>query len=413
MFVTGRPAQGQDPIQQGRTVVIWISIDGVRPDYLDRSPTPFFDRMHAEGAFSAGLAPVFPSLTFPNHVSQATGRTVDGHGVPMNAFYDSRMRREFSFPGQPRLLQAEPIWTTAERQGRRTIVIDWVMSYGQYRGTAAAHHGDRYDGRLSDMERIQVVIDTWKSDSSDQPAQLLMGYMDHPDKIGHQFGPDAPEIAESMTWVDGKMQAFMDQALELFRERMNPEDTLYLLVTSDHGMSTIHHTVNPYELTGVSRQDADGKQAVLVTSGSVAHVFILDQGDADARQQRLQEVYETASQHDFADVYRREDLPARWGYAHPTRTGDIVLSLKPGYTFNRGTRGLTQPQSEVGGHLGMHGYDVADNPEMNGILLVWRYPEPLGGIDLGPTHALQLHATIARLLDIQPARGAYAEPVLW
>lgn len=413
MVTMASKAQSEESGSSGKAVVIWISIDGVRPDYLERSETPFFDRMMSEGAYSLALEPVFPSLTFPNHASQATGRNVDGHGIPMNAFYDREKGREFSFPGLPELLMAEPIWTVAERQGRRTVVKDWVMSYGEFDGTAAAYHAARYDGRLEDRERIQIVLDTWRQDESDEPVQLLMGYMDHPDQIGHRFGPDGEEVEASMAKMDEHMSTFMDEALSLFRDRMSPEDSLYLLVTSDHGMSEVHTTVNPYILTGVSREESDGEQALLITSGSIAHVYFLDQGNERERLRRIRRAYRTAAQHDFVSVYRPHELPERWGYLYPNRTGDIILSLDKGYTFNRGTPGLTGAQEDVGGHIGMHGYDVADNPEMNGILLAWRYPEAIGGVNVGTTHALQLHSTIAKWLGIDPADGAHPEAVVW
>jgi hypothetical protein len=54
----------------------------------------------------------------------------------------------------------------------------------------------------------------------------------------------------------------------------------------------------------------------------------------------------------------------------------------------------------------MHGYDPVTNPEMLGAAIVWRFPEPIGGLDLGPVHSLQLHATVARLLGIDPAEAA-------
>ena len=51
-----------------RPVVIVLSFDGVRHDYLDRDPLPAFERMAREGARAEALVPVFPSTTFPNHV---------------------------------------------------------------------------------------------------------------------------------------------------------------------------------------------------------------------------------------------------------------------------------------------------------------------------------------------------------
>src|SRR5690606_10417058 len=102
--------------------VLWISIDGVRPDYIDRGETPTLDRLMREGAFTRDLVPVFPSLTFPSHVSLATGTKVREHGITGNSFIDiSRTRpgrsvRPFRYPPWADMLEAEPIWLTAARQ---------------------------------------------------------------------------------------------------------------------------------------------------------------------------------------------------------------------------------------------------------------------------------------------------------
>src|SRR4051812_49391457 len=68
--------------------VVWISIDGLRGDYLQRVHPPTLSRLAREGAFTTREIPVFPSLTFPNHAAQVTGTTPDRSGVPLNAFYD-------------------------------------------------------------------------------------------------------------------------------------------------------------------------------------------------------------------------------------------------------------------------------------------------------------------------------------
>ncbi len=402
------------PPDSGRAVVIWISIDGVRPDYLDRAETPAFDRLRAEGAWSSGLAPVFPSLTFPNHASQATGVLPGQHGIVMNSFYDRAAGREFNFPGHPRLLQAEPIWITAERQGRRTAVFDWVHSYGEYAGTTPAYHADHFRGALSDRERLQLVLDAWQLDTgSDQPLQLLMGYMMTPDAVGHQYGPDSPEIDETMAQADAELGVFLDEAITLFDERRDPHDQLYVLVTSDHGMSEVHTVVNPYLLSGLSREEADSSAAELVTSGNVAQLYLLEADDAATRRAWADTIVERVREFDFADVYHRADLPARWGYEHAERTGDVVIVLHTGYTFNRGAHRVHMPREDINAHLGMHGYDVVDNPEMNGIWVAWRYPQTWGGIEIGPTHSLQLHATIADWLGIEPAPAALQDPIRW
>ena len=52
--------------------VVLISFDGFKPEYLDRFDLPNFRRAMARGT-RAAMTPVFPSLTFPNHLSLVTG----------------------------------------------------------------------------------------------------------------------------------------------------------------------------------------------------------------------------------------------------------------------------------------------------------------------------------------------------
>lgn len=415
MLLTGCGVRPYDPPTDGqpRTIVVWISIDGVRPDYLERARTPFFDRMMREGAYSLALAPAFPSLTFPNHASQATGTPVAQHGVPLNSFYDLEMDRAFSFPNQSRLLGSEPIWNTAERQGRRTAVYDWVLSHNQTGPDAAAYFGAGYDSNLKDRDRIRPLLNAWRKDKNRQPLQLLMGYMVEPDKVGHAYGPDSREIGFAMRDMDNIMNRFTRQALRLFERRMKPGDEFYLIITSDHGMSPVHTAVNPRVLTGISLEEDRGDDIMLMTSGNIAHIFLHSILDPVERAERESFIIKRVGSQPWARIHRRDELPEHWGYNHPTRTGDLVIVLDTGYTFSRRTPGLTASPDEAQSAIGMHGYDVEENPEMNGILLVWRYRQPIGGIDLGPTHSLQLHATVAHLLGIEPAAGASTDRILF
>src|SRR3954447_18826748 len=111
--------------------VIWISIDGLRPDYLDRADAPLLNKLVREGASTRQLIPPTPSLTFPSHMTQATGVSPGVHGIVGNSFYDTMTGQRYSFPSEAAMLQAEPIWITAKRAGVRTLVYDWPLSYDQ------------------------------------------------------------------------------------------------------------------------------------------------------------------------------------------------------------------------------------------------------------------------------------------
>ena len=70
-------------------IVIVLSWDGVRHDYLDRGHFPALKRIEQQGIRAERLIPVFPSSTFPNHVALATGTHTDRHGIMNNVFRDS------------------------------------------------------------------------------------------------------------------------------------------------------------------------------------------------------------------------------------------------------------------------------------------------------------------------------------
>lgn len=59
----------------------------------------------------------------------------------------------------------------------------------------------------------------------------------------------------------------------------------------------------------------------------------------------------------------------------------------------------------------MHGYDAAVDPDMFSVAVFWRYPRPIGGLDLGHVHSLRLHATAAAVLGVKPAETACHNPV--
>ena len=61
---------------------------------------------------------------------------------------------------------------------------------------------------------------------------------------------------------------------------------------------------------------------------------------------------------------------------------------------------------------GMHGYPPDNDPRMDGTLLLWRYPDPLGAKDLGPVSTLQIEPTVAHLLGIAPSPLAKAPPFI-
>ena len=74
-------------------VILVISFDGFRYDYLKRVDTPNLNRLKSVGVTVPYLKNQFITTTLPNHHSIATGLHVESHGVTSNYLYDPLYQR--------------------------------------------------------------------------------------------------------------------------------------------------------------------------------------------------------------------------------------------------------------------------------------------------------------------------------
>src|SRR5688500_15743094 len=107
--------------QAGKPIVILVSLDGWRWDYLDRAQAPRLKALARAGVRSEGLIPPFPSKTFPSHYSIVTGLYPEHHGIISNNMLDARIGERFSMNAptskDTRWWGGEPLWITAQKQG--------------------------------------------------------------------------------------------------------------------------------------------------------------------------------------------------------------------------------------------------------------------------------------------------------
>lgn len=412
LSTVGCAARPPQPTQPGRNFVIWISVDALRHDYVGRYQPPFLSRLAHEGAFTDQLIPIFPSLTFPSHLAEACGVPVDQHGIPGNAYYDTASHQKYSSPPQAKLLKAEPIWITAPRQGVRTAVDDWPVSHQQQdlSGPRSDYFNQAYDKDCDDEVRLDRLVALLQQDvpRDGRPLRLAMTYVVRLDEVGHKYGPDSEELRHALLRVDDALEEFVRRATSWFARNATPSDELYVLITTDHGMTNVRTQANLERLLGPSYSP----DLHLVTSGPVGNIYLNDVPAEQRAAQHQAILAQLRQHHEILDVYAREDLPPRWHYNDPTRTGDIVVSLKDGCTFSTKRDVPATRPVDPDGPKGMHGFDIADVPDMAGYAIVWRYRHKLGGVNLGPVDSLRLHPTVAKLLGIDPAPGAMAEPIV-
>ena len=113
--------------------VVMISLDGFRSDYPEMVHLATVDSLARVGVRAEYLKSAFPSITFPNHYTMATGLYPDHHGIVANSFYDPKSGRHYSIGDRSAVEDAsfyggEPVWVTAEKQGVRTASFFWETS---------------------------------------------------------------------------------------------------------------------------------------------------------------------------------------------------------------------------------------------------------------------------------------------
>ncbi|HTO52580.1 MAG TPA: ectonucleotide pyrophosphatase/phosphodiesterase [Myxococcota bacterium] len=365
-------------------VVILLSWDGTRWDYPSRASFPGLERMAREGAHAQRLTPVFPSSTFPNHVSLATGTYVDRHGIIDNSFTD-RQGKRFDYGNDATWLEAEPLWSAAERQGVRAAVFFWVGSETPWHGHGASYSRLPFDTHVQERAKVEQIL-AWLDLPAKERPQLVMSWWHGCDSVGHEQGPGSPEIAAQLAREDrelGRLLAGLDAR--------NAWSHTTLLIASDHGMAEIHGAV---DAEGALRS-ADIRARVSI-SGGEGQVYLADRAQLAAALAALGQVKGLSA-------YDNESLPAHLRSNYPGRSGDIALLAHPPWMLGhpRLGEGVRAWWSRlIGSGVGAHGFDPA-LPEMGAIFYALGRGVPAGA-QLGEVRAIDVAPTAAALLGIAP-----------
>ena len=328
-----------------RPYVVLVSFDAFRHDYIDRLHPPAIEGLAARGVRAEALIPAFPSKTFPNHYSLATGLYPGHHGIVGNNFYDPVARRVYR-SGDPlavrdaRWYGGEPIWVTAERNGVRSASYYWPGSEAAIGGVRP---GDvmAYDAHVPDSTRVDGVVRWLRRPPATRPHLVLL-YMSDVDDTTHKFGPDAPNTAHAVANVDRALQRLLDSVAVL-----PIHDSVNVVLVSDHGMATVsaERTLNVFDALAHAGVDTSG----ILASDNGPTMSLWFNGDA-ARLGRARTALAAELAH--ADVYRRDSIPARFHTAGNPRIGDLLLVAWPGMVLQRR---LTDRAPTAGAH----GFDPA------------------------------------------------------
>ena len=264
--------------------VILISFDGFRYDYTDRVETPNFDYLEKWGVKAKSLKPIFPSFTFPNHYSIATGCYANKHGILGNEFKTGLGRYSYKNKNtvqDAKWYGAEPIWVTAEKNGIITATYFWVGSEAPIGGYYPTYYKN-YQNGVDPKNKIDQAMNWLELPINERP-RLICLYFNEPDHAGHVFGANSKEVNNQIKESDNILGYLLRSLTKLdIYNRTN------ILIVSDHGMVDVSKekviNIDDFNISGI----IDGKGPVmnvitqdefLITIPNVKVVSLLENND--------------------------------------------------------------------------------------------------------------------------------------
>ncbi len=322
--------------ERDKPYVVMVSLDAFRWDYDSIYGTPVLDDIARKGVTATRLIPSFPTKTFPNHYTIATGLYPDHHGLVNNSFYapdldlvyrigDRGMVSNGAFYG------GEPVWVTARKQGMKSASFYWVGSEAPVQGIQP-DYWKPYDDEVPFGDRVDTVL-KWLSMPINKRPHLVTLYFEEPDAVSHGYGPVSPETAAMVRSLDSLIGVLRTGLGKL----PNAAD-INLIVLSDHGMTEVDNSRYNYIFDTLPQ-----RMVKRIYGGNPVWAIEPAEGKSDSLLILL-------NVQRGMKAWKRNELPAHLHYGTHLRIPEILLVADPGWTA--GLR--PEPRGDTRGD---HGYD--------------------------------------------------------
>lgn len=343
MLAAALTSIAQKPVKDLKPTVILISLDGFRYDYLEKFNPPTLNKLAKEGVRAKWMIPSFPTKTFPNHYTVATGLYPAHHGIVENNVYDFGTVFSMSKRAEvqnPRWWLGEPVWVTAEKQGQIAASYFFVGSETKIQGEAPTFWRP-YDGDVPPQMRVDKVL-SWLDLPQEKRPTMITLYFSDTDDAGHAFSPDAEETRYAALNADSYIERLMNglKAREV-------DKTVNVIIVSDHGMA-------PVDLRKATFLDDyfdfDLTERILWTN-EIVQIF--------PKKEKEAEIYSKIKNLPHVACWKKAEIPARLHYNDSPRIAPIVCSSEEGWmtTSHKRYQDWIENVEDITRPRGAHGYD--------------------------------------------------------
>ena len=315
-----------------------LSMDGCRWDYPDMYKMPTLDSIASVGVKSV-IKPSFPTKTFPNHYTMATGLYPSNSGIVANTFFNPELGLTYKVSDRAavedsRFYSGEPFWVTAELQGIITASYFWVGSETLIKNTQPSTW-KKYTSNITPEVIVDSVVG-WLKRPEELRPHLVSFYFNEPDGVGHKYGPESMQTKEVVEHLDSVLARLFYKISQL-----EIADNVNVIITSDHGMGAIS------EERVIVLSDFISKDEIEHCLGANPYYLI------EPAQDKKEEVYKKLSQIKGLTVWKKEEIPHRLHYKYSTSISSLVVVADSAWSVY-----WEQPEDYRGG---THGYDNCNN----------------------------------------------------
>ncbi|RMG78226.1 MAG: alkaline phosphatase family protein [Bacteroidetes bacterium] len=364
-------------------IVLLISLDGYRWDYTRRFNPPNLTRFVETGVQARSMWSCFPSKTFPNHYSIATGMYPENHNLVDNSFYDAEKNAVYKISNREMVEDGTwyggtPIWVQAAKAGLVTASYFFVGSEADIQGIRPTYYR-RYDGSVPNTRRVKQILE-WLALPETERPRLITAYFSDMDDAGHRYGPDDDaRLSETLDKLDGVLG-------KLFEGIKATGLPVNVIIVSDHGMMGVPVS----QLIPVESVEDDDRY-LSVSNGALIHLYLREGVSEKAVFEDLK------NRENHWTVYSTKQMPYYQKNPGNPRLGDLIIVPETGWYFS-GARQIGLLKAGGRKVVGHHGFDP-ELPEMHAIFYA-NGPAFKKGLTIEPFRNIHVYPLICSILGL-------------
>lgn len=243
-------ADSVDPGSSAIPKTLFVILDGIPADVIERVSTPGIDAIASDGSYQrayvggeVNTSTESPTVSAVGYMSLLTGTWSNKHNVRANygiepnyAFWD--IFRVAKHQAKTVTTGLFSTWT----DNRTVLMGDGLPEAGGYKFDYLADGFEKdpaFAPELDDIERTQAIdlhVTTLAAETVVEAApDLSWVYLQHTDDVGHRDG-DGPAMDLAVRWMDARVSQLWS-AVQARQKQADHEDWL-VVITTDHGRTT-------------------------------------------------------------------------------------------------------------------------------------------------------------------------------